>query len=531
MGPTSRRRARLAVLGFALTVAAAAPAPAGAAAWRCEAAAVTGSALNGAVALPAVRVGAGAADCANATAGSGLKLPSPLDSTVLVAQTAVTGAAGNPALQQILAVGGIADLRVKALPTLPVQLPAIEIPAALRTLTVTVPAVPNPVPALPPLLPAQTLTLDVGPALDALEPERLLPSLDLLRVQGAVAYAAAGCLDGAPKLAGASQVAGISVLGADLPAGQFVDRALTLLDSGSIDPSAVDLTKITLPAGLSLDLPIVGPVLLTAIRGALDALPTIAIPATLAQVKVTPGEQTIAGGLLTQRALRVQVGIAGQSIVDATVGEATVGAGSVDCAAAVENPALACTNKNLVLVDVFERKGRVQLLGAADRKLAGRTVDIVFAATGKVVARAKVARDGSFASTAPLPAARLRGDDARYMAVLGKERSMNLKLDRRMIVDEMVARDGRVLISGRVSGLMATGADRTITVTRRVSCTKMEKVTSFRPESDGTFSVAFDAPADTRTAVYRLSTRVRKSSRNRKTFPTFTLPRAVNLTR
>jgi hypothetical protein len=66
-------------------------------------------------------------------------------------------------------------------------------------------------------------------------------------------------------------------------------------------------------------------------------------------------------------------------------------------------------------------------------------------------------------------------------------------------------------------------------VTRRVSCTKMVKVGTFRPESDGTFSISFKAPADVKTAVYRLSTKVRKTASNPKTFDTFTLPRAVNL--
>jgi hypothetical protein len=529
MGTYRPARTRLPLfLGLLAAALAAAPASAGAAPWRCEAAALTGSALNGAVQLPNVRAGAGALGCANQTAGSGVQLPAPLSSTALVAQTAVTGAADNPAAQRILAVGGVADLRVKALPDLPVTLPAIEIPAGLTALNVDLAAIPDPLNLLP-----SSLTLDLRPALAALEPQRLLPSLDLVRVQGAVAYAAAQCVNGVPKTAGAAQVAGVSVLGQELPVGQVVDQTLTLLSSGAIDPSNIDLSKVTLPAGVTLTLPIVGPLVESMIRSALDALPTIAIPATLAQVKVTPGEQTNVGGLLTQRALRVQVGVAGQSIVDTTVGEASAGAGSVDCVLPeVENPALACTKKSLVLVDVFERKGRVQLLGAADRKYAGKTADIVFEGTGKVVATAKVAKDGSFATTAALPAARYReGGDARYMAVLGKERSMNLKLDRRMIVDEMIARDGKVVISGRVTGLLAKGGNREITVTRRVSCTKMEKVTTFKPESDGTFSVAFDAPTDSKTAVYRLSTRVRKTSRSQKTFPTYTLPRAVNLTK
>lgn len=514
MGTYLPARKRLPLLiGVATVMVSAAPSPASAASWRCEASAVSGSLLSGAVQLPNVRANAGAVGCSSQAAGAGAKLPSPLSSAALVAQTAVTGPADNPAAQQILAVGGIADLRVKALPELPIKLPEIEIPAELSNVQVAIPAVG--------LLPAQTISLDLRPALEALEPERLL-NAELLRVQGAVAYASAGCVNGAPKLAGASQVAGISVLGQELPVGQVVDQTLRLLDSGSIDPSNIDLAKVTLPAGLSLDDPILGPVLLAAIRDVLDALPTISIPAALAQVKVTPGEQTNVGGLLTQRALRVQVGLLGQSLLDAVVGEASVGAGDVNCA-----PALECTKKDLVLVDVFPQKGRVQLLGAAHRKFAGQMVDIVFEATGKVVARAKVGPDGAFQTTAAMPSRKLRfGNEARYMAVLGKEKSMNLKLQRRMIVDKMVARGGKVVISGRVVGPMASGKDREILVTRRVSCTKMEKVGTFKPKSDGTFSIAFAAPKDARTAVYRLSTQVRK---NQTLFPTYTLPRAVNL--
>ena len=517
MGTYLSARKRLPLLiGVVTVMVSAAPSPASAAPWRCEASAVSGSLLGGAVQLPSVKANAGAVGCAAQTAGSGLKLPAPLDSAALVAQTAVTGAADKPAAQQILAVGGIADLRVKALPGLPIKLPEIQIPAELSNVQVNIPAVA--------LLPAQTISLDLRPALEALKPERLL-NAELLRVQGAVAYASAACVNGAPKLAGASQVAGISVLGQELPTGQLVNQTLKLLDSGNIDPSNIDLSKVTLPAGLSLDLPVVGPVVLAAIRQTLDALPTISIPAALAQVKVTPGEQTNVGGMLTQRALRVQVGLLGQSLLDAVVGEASVGAGDVNCA-----PALECTKKDLVLVDVFPQKGRVQLLGAAHRKYAGQTVNIVFEATGKVVAQAKVGADGAFQTTAAMPSRKLRfGNQARYMAVLGNERSMNLKLERRMIVDEMVSRNGKVIMKGRVVGPMATGSARDITVKRRVSCTKMKKVGTFRPNRDGTFVYKFDAPADARTAVYRLSTQVRDINGSDTLFDTYTLPRAVNL--
>jgi hypothetical protein len=515
MGTYLRAHKRLLLLGAVTAVVAAAPSPASAAPWHCEASALTGNLLGGKVALPSVKTSGGAQGCAAQKAGDGIGLPAPLSSVALIAQTAVKG--DNPATQTVSAMGGIADLRVNPLPQLPIALPPIEIPAELSAVKVDIPAVA--------LLPAQTITIDLRPAIDALLPNRNLPTADLLRVQGAVAYASAGCVGNAPKLAGASQVAGITVLGQELPVNQIVEKTLTLLDSGNIDPSNLDITGVTLPAGLSLDLPVVGPVLKTAIQQTLDSLPTISIPAALAQIKVTPGEQTRIGDLLIQRALHIQVGVLGQSILDTTVGEAMVAAGDVNCA-----PALECTKKSLVLVDVFPKGGRVQLLGAADRKYAGRTVSIVFEATGKVVAKAIVGMDGAFETTAPLPPAALRGGNrARYMAVLGKEKSMNLKLARRMIVESMTAKGGKVTIVGRVTGALAGGDSRDITVKRRVSCTKMETVGTFSPRSDGTFRIVFNAPADARTAVYRLSSEVLFREGSDKLFDTYTLPRAVNL--
>jgi hypothetical protein len=505
---------------------AAAPSSADAAPWRCEASALTGSVLGGKLQLPAVRANAGAADCSTQTAGLGVKLPAPLDTSALVATTSLMGSSSDPASQSVISSGGIADLKVGALPDLGLTLPPLPIPNELKSLTVNVPAVPNPLPGQPDLLPATPVVVDLTAALNALQPSRLLPTVDLLRVKGAMAYASAACVGGKPQLNGASEVLGINVLGTELPVGQVVDQTLRLVDSGSIDPSNVDLSKVTLPASLPA-VPQVKAAVDAALKQALDALPTITIPAELAQIKVTPGDQSTVNGLLTQRALRIQIGLLGQSIIDTTIGEASVGAGDVNCA---PDPLLECSKKALVLVDVYEKNNRVKLVGVAHRKYAGKMVDIVFEATGNVVARAKVGRDGKFDTDTALPKKTLRaGNEARYMAKIGSEKSMNLKLARRMLVDEMVARNGRVTISGRITGLMAKGEDREILVTRQVSCTKKERVTTFKPESDGTFSVSFKAPTNTKTAVYRLSTLVRKSSSNPKTFPTYTLPRAVNL--
>ena len=56
-----------------------------------------------------------------------------------------------------------------------------------------------------------------------------------------------------------------------------------------------------------------------------------------------------------------------------------------------------------MLIDVLRSKGKVRLLGAANRRFAGRRVKIRFTATGKVVARPRVRRSGLFTATAPLP--------------------------------------------------------------------------------------------------------------------------------
>jgi hypothetical protein len=190
---------------------------------------------------------------------------------------------------------------------------------------------------------------------------------------------------------------------------------------------------------------------------------------------------------------------------------------------------LQCTKRRLVLIDVLERRRRVQLLGAADRALAGRTVDIVFSATGKVVAHALVQPDGSFATTARLPARSIRFTNrARYQAVVGKERSLRLKLHRRMLVSGLTSKAGKVTISGRVLRPLGRPV-RTIVLKRRVSCSRTEVVKRFKPARDGSFSVTVAGPTGQAAAVYRMETSVRKTTRNAKQYPTFTLPRAVAL--
>jgi hypothetical protein len=316
-------------------------------------------------------------------------------------------------------------------------------------------------------------------------------------------------------------------LGQELPVGQVVDQTLTLIQGATIDPSAADLNKVSLPLGISLNLPGVR----SALQSVLAGLPKIEIPPVLARVRVTPGAQSTDGTTLVQQALNVNVSALGQTLADLVLGEARVSAAGVNCSPAAARTAaqLQCTRRRLVLADVVERAGSVRLVGAADRSLIGRRVNINFTGTDRRVATAVVKRDGSFAATSQLQGEALRGTNReRFQAVLGRERSLDLKLFRRMRVDSTRAAHGEVTITGRVLPPLAHPA-RAIEVRRRVSCNREAVVGRVHPDSAGRFRVTVPAPPKQLAAVYRLKTRVRKHASNPKTYETFTLPRAVSL--
>jgi hypothetical protein len=132
--------------------------------------------------------------------------------------------------------------------------------------------------------------------------------------------------------------------------------------------------------------------------------------------------------------------------------------------------------------------------------------------------------------TAPLPPKKLRNSNkARYVAKIGSEASLALKLARRMIVTRVTAAGGKVTIAGRVIGPLAAGAkDRAITLQRVVACKSTETVKKFMPAKSGAFSITVAAPPGQKAAVYRLSTRVRKSAKSKALTNTFTLPRAID---
>lgn len=482
--------------------------PAGAAAdgWTCEASALRAQVLTAPAVEPST-ANRGATQCRAAVGAGGAlpALPIGLSGSGLTASTRLEGPLAGPAKDQVArANGAVGDVGVASLPSLPIPLPepdfsdldALQVPGIGR--------------------------VDLRPALEALIPPRTLPNLELLRVRAASSEASARCVSGVPRFSGSSAVAAVLVGGREIGLDRAVSETIRLIDSGSIDPSDIDVSKVVAPPGVDLG------VLQAAIQPVLNQLPEIAIPDTVARVRVTPNERVESGTRLIQRALHAHISIAGVRLADVVAGEATVGLTDVGCGG-VADLALQCSLRRLVLIDVYERGGRVQLLGAADRRYIGRRVRIRFAADGRTVARPRVRRDGTFEATAPLPAANIRSTSrARYEARIGRQRSMRLKLVRRMLVTSMRSRRGTVTIAGRVVQPLTSPVEK-IVVRRRVTCRTWRVVKRFRPDSDGSFRVRLPAPRDGEAAVYRMATRVKHFSWVPKTYPTFTLPRYVGV--
>ena len=378
-------------------------ASASAAGWNCSAAALSGQPVG-----TPVTANVGQTTCKAASGGANLPaLPIPLQANVMSARTTLDGPGGQASQQTAGATGEVASLSI--------GVPAGSAP--IPTTTIPVPGMGN---------------VDITQALAGLLPP---PPNPLVGVKLSSATAAASCANGKPTLTGSSKVLGLTVAGQELPVDQAVTQVVNAIGGGTLDPS--DLTSQPLPAPLN-QIPV------ATLQPLLDQLPDMAIPATLAQIKVTPGSQTRSNGTLTQKGLQIFVALGGQTVADLTLGTASVSQGDVGCAQPVSAAQLACTTRKLALIDVLERKGYARLYGAADRKFIGKRVSVVASWNGKTVARPVVRKDGTFLAKGKLPPMALRhGNRARYQAKIGKERSLRLKLFRRMLVTQLSSRAGR----------------------------------------------------------------------------------------
>jgi hypothetical protein len=194
--------------------------------------------------------------------------------------------------------------------------------------------------------------------------------------------------------------------------------------------------------------------------------------------------------------------------------------------AAVEQLLLGCSKRSLVLNDVLIRGERVYLQGSAAQSLRGKQVRIVFD-SAKQVATATVGASGEFETTAPLPPPRLReSNSARYTAESGGQRSLALKLVRRLSLEPPKASGTTVTLVGQVVAPL-TKPIAAVAIEQQLECGRSAVVKRFTPSASGRFRVSVTVPSDAKAGIYRLISSVRKTARSSRGFATYSLPLPV----
>jgi hypothetical protein len=195
----------------------------------------------------------------------------------------------------------------------------------------------------------------------------------------------------------------------------------------------------------------------------------------------------------------------------------------------------ACNPNKLVLTDVFPLGSRTRLMGVAPHATVGARVKIISTWNNKVVATPAVRADLTFSTSAPLPPAALRlTNRARYVAKLGGQTSLALKLARRLYTSGAQAHGARVTFRGVVVRPVASPV-RPVIIRGSASCQTIGSGTvlaRIMPTRSGAFSATFTVPQSlTRRGVVflRAQTSVRKVTTNPRTFPTFSLVRGVRV--
>jgi hypothetical protein len=437
----------------------------------------------------------------------------------LLAQTSL------PSVSEAVSQAGLPKLTVGAGLLAGLHLPTLDAIDSIPSTTVAIP-VAGQLLGLP-----SSITIDVRPAVKALVNGAL--NSPLLEVDGSFATARASCVDSKAVLSGESQLLGLSVLGQKLPLDAIVQQAVNVYDGQTIDLSKLDLSQIVLPPGLSFTDPLLGTILQGAVKTVLSSMPPITLPASVLQVALSKSSQELTADSLTQRGLQLKISLLGQNLITALVGEARMSASSISCAKQavlhekVQKAALQCTSRRLTLLNVLDRGDHVALLGAADRRLAGKRIAIYSKADHRVVARPRVSKTGLFHASAPLPPARDRyTNTARYMAVHGKDRSLNLKLHRRMYFTSVRFVHGKVQLRGVVTQPRLSGA--VILLRQRVTCHKQIVVARLHPDAKGRFRVVVKPRGGRDIGVYRATTMVAFPDPSAPDFRTYTLPGLVS---
>lgn len=193
---------------------------------------------------------------------------------------------------------------------------------------------------------------------------------------------------------------------------------------------------------------------------------------------------------------------------------------------------LACQTRKFILVDVYvASQNRVVLNGIAANKYIGKKIKIRSRWNGKVVATPIVQADNSFRVNVPLPPKNIaRTNEARYQAYSGTDKSLDLKLYRRMTVSSLeVVTGGRVIMKGRLLGARPNYRLKSsrVYLTQRIGCGKAKKITSVQPSKYGSYRFSIPIPKGASSAVYRAQSVVLTHRTSTHLNKTYTLPRPI----
>ena len=171
----------------------------------------------------------------------------------------------------------------------------------------------------------------------------------------------------------------------------------------------------------------------------------------------------------------------------------------------------------------------MEISGGAAKSLIGKKVKILFN-EGKPVATATVGANGQYATTAPLPPAKIRDNPTtRYTAEIGKLRSLHLKLLRRLLLEPLKASGTTVTLTGQVTPPL-TKPIAPVTVEQQLECGKPIAVKNFTPSASGRFNITVTVPANAKAAIFRLTSKVAANKHSvAHGFTTFSLPLPVAL--
>jgi hypothetical protein len=175
------------------------------------------------------------------------------------------------------------------------------------------------------------------------------------------------------------------------------------------------------------------------------------------------------------------------------------------------DPLPACFKDRLILTDVALFGNRVTIRGFAHIVDAGNTVTVRSLLTGRIVARPKVAADGSWSANVAAPPRRLRSSNkARYRAQLGNTRTIWTKLTRRMQSTKVTYLNGRLQVVGSASLPLAPRASAAVSAS--YNCGSYRNLGRIRVTSRGGYSGSVATKVNTTVALVRVRVSVRNSN-------------------